>query len=209
MEYTHETLDRATGEILSVSQGNWVTPTELGEYYGVGPRQVRKVLEHMGLMVAEGPHNRMRLAPFAVERGFGKRHDSPKKGHPFDVLSPLGQSVIAEAWDDTVADYEAEDLDAPTALLINDALEAWQAQTGRTLAAQQSVCWVMDHLEAVLVPTRAAIGQALGVTAQLVSHYITKRTEQRQRGEPRKAAYRSGVSFDTLDPDETRNPLAA
>ncbi|KLK93671.1 hypothetical protein AA309_07395 [Microvirga vignae] len=40
---------------------------------------------------------RLRLTPKAVALGCGKRHDNPKKiKHPFDVIGPLGQKVIAE-----------------------------------------------------------------------------------------------------------------
>jgi ribosomal protein S25 len=56
MNYTAETLDRATGELKEVSLGNWITVTELGERYGVGPKQVRTILHHMGLLQSEDRH---------------------------------------------------------------------------------------------------------------------------------------------------------
>jgi ribosomal protein S25 len=56
MNYTAETLDRTTGELKEVSLDNWITVTELGERYGVGPKQVRTILHHMGLLQSEDRH---------------------------------------------------------------------------------------------------------------------------------------------------------
>jgi len=50
----------------------------------------------------------------AVQQGFGKRHDNPKKiKYPFDVIIPLGQKVIAENWHWVAADFEQEKRSKP------------------------------------------------------------------------------------------------
>ena len=103
MLYTQEALDRTTGHLVQVSLGDWITVTELGQRYGVSPRQARAILHHMGLLQPE--RGRYRLPRQAVEKGLGLRHDRPRSGHPFDVISPLGQQLIAEVWAETVADY--------------------------------------------------------------------------------------------------------
>jgi hypothetical protein len=50
MLYTNETVDRTTGDLRIVNMGNWVTVTELGQHYGLGPRKIRSLLYHMGML---------------------------------------------------------------------------------------------------------------------------------------------------------------
>ena len=95
MQYTSEVLDRTTGDLKIITLGNWITVTELGKQHGLGPRKIRSLLHHLGMLQSE--KKRLRLTPKAVALGYGKRHDNPKKiKHPFDVISPLGQKVVAE-----------------------------------------------------------------------------------------------------------------
>jgi hypothetical protein len=103
MHYVEEILDRATGEMVTVSKGNWITITELGERYGVGQREVRTILRRLGVLVVEGTssHQRHRLAPWVVRQGGGKRIE--KRGtYPFDVLSPEMQEWIDQRWSTTL-----------------------------------------------------------------------------------------------------------
>ncbi|MBN9333010.1 MAG: hypothetical protein J0I64_06025, partial [Devosia sp.] len=107
MEYVTEVIDRQTGELVTVSQGNWITVSELGECYGVGRKEIRQVLVKMELLQPEGApdHTRYRLAHWAVEAGLGKRVE--RKGRiPFDTISPLGQEWIAARWDSVKSSLE-------------------------------------------------------------------------------------------------------
>ncbi|MGN6489080.1 MAG: hypothetical protein ACTHLT_14860 [Devosia sp.] len=97
MEYFDEIFDRRTGELIKVSVGEWTTVTELGELHGVGRMRVRTILREMGVLQIEGAarHQRHRLAPWVVQRGWGKRIE--KKGTvPFDVVGPELRAWVAE-----------------------------------------------------------------------------------------------------------------
>jgi hypothetical protein len=176
MNYTTETLDRTTGEFKEVSLGNWITVTELGERYGVGPKQVRTILHHMGLLQSEDRHGWYRLTPHAVAQGLGKRIDKPRSGFPFDVISPLGQLLIAQVWDETVADLEQErcgDLQIEEA---QAALAAFKIQRLRPLTTQEEVCWMKDHYPNM---RHDQIARVLEVSPPLVTRYAGQRREQR------------------------------
>ncbi|CAO4182674.1 hypothetical protein [Methylorubrum populi] len=54
MLYSEEVLDRRTGELVKVNQGEWITVTELAGLYGVGPRKARSVLRKMEFLGIEG-----------------------------------------------------------------------------------------------------------------------------------------------------------
>ncbi|QIO30763.1 hypothetical protein [Bradyrhizobium sp. 1(2017)] len=171
MLYVHETLDRQTGLLVTNPIGEHITITELGEKYRVGPRRVRMILHHMGVLAAEG--RRYRLPRAFVERGFGIRHDNPRSGYPFDVLSPKCQALIAEAWDDTVADLEGEA--APIMRRAEAALAAFRSTRRRELTTQQAVCWLCDNHPHLL---HCQIADILGVTAQLVSRFTKLRAKR-------------------------------
>ncbi|MCK1289644.1 hypothetical protein [Bradyrhizobium sp. 30] len=171
MLYVQETVHRQTGRLITDPIGEFITVTELGEQYGVGPKRVRVVLHHMGVLAAEG--RRYRLPRAFVERRLGVRHDNPRSGHPFDVLSPECQALIAEAWDDTVADLESEA--APTMRRAEAALAAFRSTRSRELNTQEAVCWLYDHHPRLL---HRQIADILGVTAQLVSRFTKLRAKQ-------------------------------
>lgn len=173
MLYVQETLDRQTGLLTTNPIGEHITITELGAKYGVGPRRVRVILHHMGVLAAEG--RRYRLPRTFVERGFGIRHDKPRSGYPFDVLSPECQALIAEAWDDTVADLESET--APTMRRAEAALAAFRSTRRRELNTQEAVYWLYDHYTRLL---HRQIADILGVTPQLVSKFTKLRAKQKQ-----------------------------
>lgn len=109
MEYVTQELDRTTGDIKEISLGQYYTISELAKQYGENPNTFRAILHHMGMLQVEGRRHRLPLK--WVKRGYGKRHENPKSGRPFDVISPLGQRIIAEAWGMTKADYEQEYLE--------------------------------------------------------------------------------------------------
>ncbi|UGX92926.1 hypothetical protein G6321_00046105 [Bradyrhizobium barranii subsp. barranii] len=171
MLYVQETLDRQTGLLATDTIGEYVTITELGDKYRVGPKRVRTILHHMGVLAAEG--RRYRLPRAFVERGLGFRHDNPRSGHPFDVLSPECQELIAEAWDDTVADLDNED--TPTMCRAKAALDTFRSTRRRELTTQEAVCWLCDNHHRLL---HRQIADILGVTAQLISKFTKLRAKQ-------------------------------
>lgn len=77
MEYTREVFNRATGEMETVSEGDWITVTELGQLYGVGPRVTREILSALDVIGPEriNGYERRRLTPWFIQAGFGKRNE--------------------------------------------------------------------------------------------------------------------------------------
>lgn len=183
MLYVQETLDRQTGLLATNTIGEYITVTELGDKYRVGPQRVRVILHHMGVLAAEG--RRYRLPRAFVERGLGFRHDTPRSGHPFDVLSPKCQALIAKEWDDTVADLESEA--APTMRRAEAALATFRSTRRRELNTQEAVCWLCDNHPHLL---HRQIADILGVTAQLVSRFSKLRAQQKSIARRAQARFR-------------------
>jgi hypothetical protein len=176
MQYVTELMDRSTGSLVQVELGEYVTVTELGQRYNKGPNEIRSILHHMGLLRGEGRHRRYRLAPFAVEAGLGKRHENPRSGHPFDVLSPKGQQLVALAWDDTIADLQKERSQCPKACHAKAALEQFCADRERTLTTQQQVSWLQHHFNGL---TNRQIASIISVSEQLVGRYVSQAINQK------------------------------
>lgn len=200
MEYIREELDRSNGQLQTVTLGNYITVTELGETYGVGPKRVRYILHHMGLLRREGC--RYRLPRGAVEKGLGIRHDKPRSGYPFDVISPQAQQLIADLWEETVTDLDKELLGTPAILEAKEALEAFKTgRRRRKMTTQQEVCWLCCHREHL---THRQMAVVLSITEQLVGRYANGQAEQiafHQRNKRRE--------LPQLTPDEVRtNRLA-
>lgn len=179
MEYFTDELDRSTGELRHVSQGHWITVTELGETYGYGTKEVRFVLAKMELLRTEGAatHSRYRLAPWAVEQGLGKRIE--RKGKiPFDTISPEGQAWVAERWGDTV--QTLEDAKSVPARKAEDALgrfrsqrNAYRASLGQEeMSTKEMVYWVVDHFPNLSQPEVASV---VKVTQPLVNRILMDR----------------------------------
>jgi hypothetical protein len=202
MEYTSEILDRSTGDLVTVSLGDWIPITELGKRNGVGKKQVRQILYHMGLLQREG--RSYRLPWEAVEKGYGKRHDNPKSGHAFDVISPLGQQLVAEIWDETITDYET---DLRKDSKVDEAREAIAAFNGtrsgkEPLHAEGEVRWLRHHFPEM---THEATAAALEISPALIRKYVNKQAVQRAYWERRKANLSDGaVSGDPI-PRELAN----
>src|SRR3954449_10043024 len=128
----------------------------------------------MGLLQPE--RGRYRLPRQAVEKGLGLRHDRPRSGHPFDVISPLGQQLIAEVWAETVADYE-DDLRADALIIeARRALDAFKARRWSEMSTQEEVCWLRDHFERMSL---SDIARVLEVDRALVSRYAKKQADSR------------------------------
>ncbi len=192
MQYTQHVLDRRTGDFASVDMGEWITVTELGRLHGVGPNKARTILHRMGLLRPEGTrHTRFRLTPEAVAQGLGKRHDKPRNGaFPFDVISPTGQALIADNWQGTLRQLEADEGGGPRLLEAKDALTAYVMQRSlhrlSEMTTQMRVSWLLDHFPEDL--TSEQIARIVGVTRQLVSEYAGTRRKQREHLMRRKAS---------------------
>lgn len=173
MEYHHEVLDRATGRLETKSIGDWITVTELGQRHGVGPRKVRAILHHMGVLAKEG--RSYRLPRDLVETGIGRRHDKPKSGHAFDVISPKGQRLIDTMWSQTVEDYEADCRKNSLVQPIRDALAAFKVNRTDDLGTAGEVRWIEDHFPGTLHKT---IAEVLEVSPALVTRLMKQRAAQ-------------------------------
>lgn len=178
MEYFTEELDRSIGELRRVSQGHWITVTELGETYGYGKKEVRFVLAKMELLQTEGAaHSRYRLAPWAVEQGLGKRIER-KGAIPFDTISPEGQAWVAERWGDAI--QTLEDAKSVPVRKAEDAIEhfrsqrnAYRASLGQDeMSTKEMVYWVVDHFPNLSQPEVALV---VKVTQPLVNRILMDR----------------------------------
>jgi hypothetical protein len=172
LEYTTETLDRASGDLIIKSLGEWITVTEYGQAKGEGPRKTRAILKEMGLLAPEhfgqSDNVRYRLTPRAVAEGLGKRIQ-PKIGkYPFDVLSPLGQRWADERWTEASHEIEAKSLDSPTKRLAKVRLGEFIQSRCTAMTPQMEICWLLDCFPKLL---QSDICDILGVPKQTVSRY--------------------------------------
>lgn len=177
MQYSSELFDRETGELKVVSDGDWVTVTELGAINGVGRHRVRSILVAMDVLQLEGTgdHNRHRLTPWMVERGWGKRIER-RHAVPFDVIGPEGRTWIADRW--AAAVVEADSLKSALTSHAERSLEHFQIDRGRMgMTIEEQVSWLTDHFPAL---SQQDIALALSVSQQLVSRYMRTREEQRR-----------------------------
>lgn len=184
MEYIAEVLDRTTGDLKLVSLGDWITVTEYGERKGVGPRQVRAILTHIGLLQEEIEAStsgtarvvRRRLTQEAVDKGLGKRIFPTKKAsYPFDVLSPEGQAWVDARWDGAIRIISSAVASSPIAKEARACLEIFRARRRSELTSQMEVCFLLDHFPDL---SQVDIVRVTGVSAGLVSRYATIRTDQ-------------------------------
>ncbi|WP_404292414.1 hypothetical protein ACD578_08950 [Microvirga sp. RSM25] len=189
MLYTAEQLDRSTGDLRIVDLGNWITVTEFGQQYGLGPKKIRSALHHLGMLQVEG--KRLRLTSKAVALGYGRRHDFPKKHrHPFDVISPLGQKVIAENWERLIADMAEEKAGKPILKEASAALESFKKGRLGEVTTQMQVCWLRDHFH---ILTQEEIAALIDTPRPLVNRYVKLQEKQREyakrqrQGEPQGA----------------------
>ena len=179
MQYVEEVLNRKTGELETVSMGDWLPLSELGQVYRQGRNQIRTILRKMGVLVVEGAerHQRHRLAPWVMQRGWGKRIEGRRgRRFPFDVVGPDLQRWIADRWNLTMAELEQE-ATAPS-LAARAALQQFTTSRSRTLSVQQSVSWLADYFPLL---TQNEVALVLDVTQQLVAKYQNIRSAQRRK----------------------------
>lgn len=178
MEYFDEVLDRKTGELVRISKGEWITITEMATSFGVGPKKARAVLREMGVLQIEdrGGHCRQRLAPWVVQRGWGKRHE-PKGRYPFDVIGPQAQQWIAERWVRTSNELQAKNLKGEVGRAAS-ALQQFKALRSNPMRTQQEICWLSDQFPAL---SQSEIGSIVEVSQQLVSKFVRIQQAQRDR----------------------------
>lgn len=184
MEYTQEIFDRQTGEMLTISTGNWITITELGALLGEGPRTARSILLKMEFLQIEGvaTHSRHRLCTWVVERGYGKRIQA-NRSRPFDVVGPEGQAWVSARWSKVVGEVEAAKSDVSRQAA--GALHAYRETRLTPLPVEAMVWWVRDHFQ---VLTQAEIASVLSITQPLVQRYLQRRSDQRAKLQRSKSA---------------------
>jgi len=218
MEYVQEVLDRRTGELVVISDGDWITITELGDLHGVGKRQVRTILREMGFLHVEGGNgqDRHRLTNEAVERGWGRRIER-RGSPPFDVVSPAGQAWIAERWDKTVSSLEhaKSNLSVEAAASLEQfktmRRQSWGgAERGqREMSVEEMVYWLADHFGAGgRYITQAEIASVLSVSQPLVARHLKFRSERRNRLLEQRKAFPSKPQDSNLSPKQLSQKLS-
>lgn len=177
MEYFEEVLDRRSGELVTVSKGDWITISELGELHGVGRREIRTILRKMGVLQIEGSatHGRHRLATWIVTEGWGRRIE--RKGeYPFDVVGPKLREWIESRWGETLQVLQEEATNA--SLAARAALADFNStRLTERLSVQEAVSWLADHFGHL---TQEEMSMVLNVTQQVVSKYLNMRNATRR-----------------------------
>lgn len=186
MEYTREELDRKTGDLQTVSLGDWITVAELATSHGFGRRQATEVLMKLDVLQpeTEGRVTRHRLAAWFVEEGYGKRLKRKRDKFPFDVLSPAGQDWINERWDDAVATIRRAKEDEPIKLAAA-ALDRFKSDRLGEMTVQMQICWLADFFPEL---TQVMIALVVGVSQPLVSKFLGIRSSQRAKAVKSKAS---------------------
>jgi predicted XRE-type DNA-binding protein len=202
MIYQQEILDRKTGELISVDQGDWITIRELGEVFGLGRRQTTTVLRKMGFLQVKGggSNSRHRIADWVVEKGWGKRLKRKRDKYPFDVIGPQAFEWIKERWAEALSAVERERLTEPVQQ-AREALDEYLAYRGSDTSVQMMICWLADFFPAL---TQKQIGTVLDVSQPLVSRFLAIRAKQRSEA----AALKSN-RFDQMEDDDRVISLVA
>ncbi len=177
MEYFQEVLDRSSGTLVKVSQGDWITITELGEIMGAGKRETRTILREMGFLVVEGQgrNARHRLASWVTERSWGRRIKR-KGSYPFDVVGPDARSWINGRWHAAVE--KVEDITDEAQVAKRHLWEFLAHRRSPEMSPQEQVCWLCDFYPNLSQLEKAAIA---GISQQLVSRFEGVRRRQRER----------------------------
>lgn len=170
MLYHSEVLDRRTGELVRVCHGNWITVTELGQAFGLGPRKVRQALHQMGwVFPTAAGRGRYRLTADAIKQRIGRHIAKSNSGRAFDIISPLGQERFAEAL--PAALIAIENRETPQ---VADARAALAAFKERRLdrdrwTTQMEVSWLRFFRPDL---SQDEIATTLAISKQLVSHHV-------------------------------------
>jgi hypothetical protein len=211
LEYTSETHDSITGEVVQAPIGSWITVTEYGETKGVGRKQVRDVLSRLGILQAETEDHtpkhasfaerkhitRRRLTTKAVSSGLGKRVFSIE-GRPFDVISPNGQAWIDQRWADAVQTIKTDITSSPVAVAAQVALCEFMARRRLRLDPEGQVRWLADHFPDV---AQADISRITGASTRMVCHYVSNRTDQISKAQARLRVTLKGHLKMSCEPD--------
>jgi hypothetical protein len=177
VEYYQEVLDRSSGQLIKISQGDWITISELGEIMGAGRREARTVLREMGLLVAEGQarNARHRLASWVTDRGWGRR--IVRQGcYPFDVIGPDARRWVEGRWEraaEKVGNLSAQGQSAKAHLAT-----FLSHRRNPDMPPQEQVCWLCDFYPGL---SQSEKGRIIGISQQLVSRFEEVRRRQRQR----------------------------
>jgi hypothetical protein len=195
LEYTSETVDSTTGEVVQAPIGSWITVTEYGETKGVGRKQVRDVLSRLGILQDEAEDHtpkgasfaerklitRRRLTTKSVRSGLGKRVFSIV-GRPFDVISPKGQAWIDQRWADAVQTIKTDISSSPVAVAAHVALGEFMVSRRLRLDPEGQVRWLLDHFPDV---AQADMSRITGASPRMVSHYVGNRAAQISKAQAR------------------------
>lgn len=178
MIYSEEVLDRKTGELISVSKGDWITLNELAELRGVGPRKARCILRRLDflhLTTGRGDHARHKLAPWAEAAGMGRTNRMTIGQFSFVVVSPEGREWIDERWADALRAHQAEETAEATA--AGERFEAFKTDRGREgMTTPEAVAW-LAYFEPGL--SQSGIASVLDVSQQLVSKHLSSAERRR------------------------------
>lgn len=173
LHYTKEIFDRATGEIITLDQGQWMTLTEFTALMGVPMRLGRAILMEIGLVEIEG--GRIRLKREFEQRGYGRRLKTKRARFPFDALSPVGQKYARERWGAAAAKVMAERSAEADVVAARDALDCFSRMHKVDMTTQMSVCWLLDHFPNL---SNRKIARVLDVTEAIVHKWVAKRNRQ-------------------------------
>lgn len=175
MHYTDEVIDRKTGEIISVSSGDWMTLNELADVFRCGRRRLTAILREINFLQIEydGHYNRHRIADWVINKGWGKRHYCKGSRFPFDVISPDAILWLIDRWEQAVSDYEAKANDH--VIQAKQALQGFQEGRSNPMTVQMQVCWLADIFPEF---TQKDMAEVLEVSQQIVSKYLEKRSKQ-------------------------------
>jgi hypothetical protein len=181
MKYMRKVTDLDTGKVSWIDLGDHRPLSEVAKAVGLGPRRLRDVLAHMGLLSREwddrSQQHRFRLTPGAVESGFGIRHDN-KGFHydpdriPFDVLSPTGVEYVRDHLPAALAALSELPGDVRDALA---ALGAFAAPRNTAMTPEMRVYWLTCRYPNI-GPSQVA--QGLGISETLVHRYRARRERQ-------------------------------
>lgn len=175
MIYTQDILDRKTGELISVSAGDWITIREFAEFLSYGHRQTIVILREMGFLQLEGTgkNSRHRVADWLVAMGWAKRHHTKADHYPFDVINTDAVFWVIDRWEQARADYLQSTCTADVEQ-AQRALQAFQINRDRRdMSVQMQVSWLVDHFPKL---TQEMIAGVVAVTQQVVSKFLIARS---------------------------------
>lgn len=189
MRYFEEVLDRQTGDLVRVDQGDWITMEELSQLLGIGRRQMTTVLREMDFVQIEGAgrNSRHRICDWVLDLGWGKRNRRKADKFPFDVINPEAVQWVRRRWQEVKEKVDERTHVQPVAA-AREALENFKVSRDRKgMECVQEVRWLADHFPLL---THDHIGTILHVSRQLVDRYMKERGWQLKKARELKASCR-------------------